>query len=58
MSKTINVSATADVIKTYGRAAETAYQLAKELKSIKKDYERAMVGVSNAAVAGNSSNRT
>ena len=36
-------------------AAETAYQLAKELKSIKKDYERAMVGVSNAAVAGNSS---
>lgn len=55
MSKTINVSATADVIKTYGRAAETAYQLAKELKSIKKDYERAMVGVSNAAVAGNAS---
>jgi len=55
MTKAFQVSATADAIKTYGRAKETAYQLAKKLKEIKKDYERAMVGVEQAAVAGNAS---
>lgn len=30
-------------------------QLAKTLKNVKRDYEHAMVGVSNAAVAGNAS---
>lgn len=51
MSKTINISGTADAIKTYGRAKETAYQLGKALKEIKRDYERAMVGVENGATA-------
>lgn len=55
MSKTINISETQESVKTYGRASQTAYELAKALKEIKKDYERAMVGVSNAAVAGNAS---
>jgi hypothetical protein len=55
MSKAFEVSATADAVKTYGRAKETAYQLGKALKEIKRDVERAMVGVDNAAVTGSSS---
>jgi len=55
LSKAFQVSATADSVAVYGRAKETAYQLAKKLKEIKKDYERAMVGVAQAAVAGNAS---
>ena len=52
LHKAFQVSATADAIKTYGRAKETAYQLGKALKEIKRDLERAFVGVDNAAVAG------
>ena len=40
---------------TYGRAKETAYQLGKALKEIKKDVEFAYLGASNAAVTGTSS---
>ena len=54
-TKAFQVSATADAVKTYGRAKETAYALAKSLKELKRDIERAMVGIDNAAVAGNSS---
>jgi hypothetical protein len=49
------VSATADAIKTYGRAKETAYQLGKALKELKRDIEFAYVGQSNAGVTGSSS---
>ena len=55
MTKAFQVSATADAIKTYGRAKETAYQLGKALKEIKRDVERAYVGVDNAAVTGSAS---
>jgi len=55
LHKAFQVSATADAIGTYGRAKETAYQLGKALKEIKRDLERAYVGVDNAAVAGSSS---
>jgi hypothetical protein len=55
LTKGFQVSATADAVATYGRAKETGLQLAKKLKEIKKDYERAMVGVEQAAVAGSSS---
>mgnify|MGYP000341883408 CR=1 FL=1 len=55
MVKGFQVSATADAVATYGRAKETGLQLAKKLKEIKKDYEKAMVGVAQAAVAGNAS---
>jgi hypothetical protein len=54
LSKAFQISATADAVATYGRAKETAHQLAKKLKEIKKDYERAMVGVAQASVAGSS----
>lgn len=53
LQKTFQVSATADAVKAYGRAKETAYQLSKALKEIKKDVEFAFVGASNATVAGN-----
>ena len=53
LAKTFAVSATADAIKAYGRAKETAYQLSKALKEIKKDVEFAFVGASNAGTAGN-----
>lgn len=55
MSKAFSISATADAVATYGRAKETALQLAKKLKEIKKDYEHAMVGVTQVAVAGSAS---
>ena len=50
LTKAFQVSKTADAVKTYGRAKETAYQLnlGKALKEIKRDLERAYVGVDNA----------
>lgn len=55
LEKTIKVSSTADVIKTYGRAKETAYQLSKAGEELNRDLEHAMVGVTQNAVTGNSS---
>jgi hypothetical protein len=52
LHKAFQVSATADAIKTYGRAKETAYQLGRALKEIKRDLEYAYVGASNAGAAG------
>ena len=55
LSKAFLVSASSDAVATYGRAKETAYQLGKALKEIKRDVERALVGVDQASVAGNAS---
>lgn len=55
LSDTIKVSGTADAVDTYGRAKESAYQMAKVAAELKRDLEHAMVGIENAAVAGNSS---
>lgn len=52
LEKTIKVSMTSDAVKTYGRAKETAYQLAKGAEEVKRDLENAMVGVLQAAVTG------
>jgi len=54
-TKAFQVSNTVDAIAHYGRGKETAYQLAKALKEIKRDIERALVGVSQAAVVGSAS---
>ena len=51
LSKTFEVTATADAVGTYGRAKETAYQLSRALKSIKRDVEFAMVGDRNTTQA-------
>ncbi len=55
LTEAFQVSKTADAIKTYGRAKETAYQLGKALKTLKKDIEYAYVGQDNAAVTGSES---
>ena len=55
MTKGFQVSAIADAIATYGRAKETAHQMAKALKEIKRDAEFALVGADQAAVAGSGS---
>ena len=52
MSDVFKISSTADVVKTYGRAKETAYQLAKTGEELKRDLEFTMVGRNGAAVAG------
>jgi hypothetical protein len=53
LTKAFQISATSDAVSTYGRAKETAYQLGRALKEIKRDLEYAYVGASNAAVVGN-----
>lgn len=55
MAKTVNVSTTADVISTYGRAKETAYQLAKKADELKRELEYALVGKAQNAAAGSTS---
>lgn len=53
--KTIKVSSTEDAVDQYGRARETAYQLAKAGEEIKRDVEHMCVGLTQAATAGDSS---
>lgn len=51
--KTIKVSATEDAVDQYGRAKETAYQLAKAGEEIKRDREHAYVGLAQVKTVGN-----
>lgn len=53
MSKTINISATADAVSTYGRAKETAYQLSKKSAELKREFEFHLVGRAQNATVGN-----
>lgn len=55
MSKTVNVTATADAVGTYGRAKETAYQLAKKSAELKRELEYHLVGKAQNAAAGDAS---
>jgi hypothetical protein len=55
LTKAFQISQTSDAVSTYGRAKETAYQLGRALKEIKRDLEFAFVGASNTAVTGNAS---
>jgi len=52
MAKTINISATADSVATYGRAKETAYQLSKKSAELKREFEYHLVGIAQNAAAG------
>ena len=54
-SKTAKVSGTADVVKTYGRDRELAYQLSLRSAELKRDFESSLVGVNAAAVTGSDS---
>jgi len=55
IGEAFKVAATVDAVKTHGRAKETAYALAKTLKALKLDLERAFVGVDQASVTGSAS---
>ena len=54
LEKTIKVSGSADKRDTYGRAKESAYQIAKAMKEVKRDLEHGFVGTGQSAVAGDS----
>jgi hypothetical protein len=51
-AETVKVSGTLDAVSTYGRARESAYQLAKSAAQLKRDLENAYVGTAAAKVAG------
>lgn len=55
LSKTVKVSGTADATEAHGRAKESAYQMSKKMAEIKRDLERALVGVNNNYTVGDSS---
>jgi hypothetical protein len=55
LSETIQVADGVDVTDKYGRAKETAYQLAKTASQLKRDLEHTFVGVLTSASAGNAS---
>lgn len=55
LSKTVRISATADTVNTYGRAKETAYQIAKASAEVKRDLEGIMVGQAQDAIVGTTS---
>lgn len=55
LEKTIKVTGSADKRSTYGRAKESAYQIAKAMKEVKRDLEHAFVGTGQAKAAGSSS---
>jgi hypothetical protein len=52
LTKTAKVTGTADVVTTYGRDKESAYQLSLRSAELKRDLEFAMIGVNQASVTG------
>lgn len=53
LQETVKVSGTSDAVATYGRAKESAYQMAKSAAQVKRDLENAMVGTKQVSAAGN-----
>lgn len=53
LAEAVQVSGTMDVTSTYGRARESAYQLAKSAAAVKRDLEIALVGNNVSATVGN-----
>jgi hypothetical protein len=53
--KTVVVSNTLDAVNRAGRKKEKAFQMLHKSTELKKDMEHAMIGLSNARVAGNAS---
>ena len=51
-AEAVQVSGTVDAVSTYGRARESAYQLAKSAAALKRDLENAFVGTAQSAVTG------
>jgi hypothetical protein len=57
-AEAVQVSGTVDATSTYGRARESAYQLAKSAAQVKRDLEFAMVGQNTVLNAGTTPNGT
>ena len=55
LSKTIQVTGTADEVDTYGRTKELAYQSRKKSQELKRDLEHAFVGTGQVAALGSNS---
>ena len=53
-AKAVAVSGTIETVDQAGKGSELAYQLSKAGKELKKDIERAMVGIENAKASGSS----
>src|SRR5712664_1654849 len=49
LAEAVQVSGSMDATSTYGRARESAYQLAKSAAQVKRDLEYALIGVDQAA---------
>ena len=54
-AEAVQVSGTVDAVSVYGRARESAYQLAKSAAALKRDLENAFVGTAQSAVVGSDS---
>ena len=54
-TEAVQVSDRADIVSTYGRKREMAYQMAKSSAAIKRDREIALIGNAQAKAAGSSS---
>jgi len=54
LTKTVQVSNTADTVSTYGRAKELAYQLSKKAAELKRELEYTLIGHQADAAVGNS----
>jgi Family of unknown function (DUF5309) len=52
LAEASQVSGSLDATSVYGRARESAYQLAKSAAQVKRDLENALVGIDNAGAAG------
>jgi hypothetical protein len=59
LAEAFQIAGTTDAITTYGRARESAYQMMKSMKQVKRDLENTLVGTAQAKVkpTDNSSNR-
>jgi Family of unknown function (DUF5309) len=52
MQETVKVAGSSDATDYYGRAKESAYQLAKAMAGVKRDLEYALIGQNTASVTG------
>jgi hypothetical protein len=53
-TEAVQVADRADIVSTYGRKREMAYQMAKSAAAVKRDFEFSLVGNAQAKASGNS----
>jgi hypothetical protein len=52
LAEASQISGTLDATSTYGRAKESAYQMAKSAAQVKRDFENALVGTAQSSITG------